>query len=340
MGLFKFLFGKKKEVDTSLKPTEESDGQEKYLIDKEHEQELPAPPAVKEKRVAPTVISGDKVKIAGSGGRTLKEAVRGGWVEKKSSNTVIRKVGGVVVNDEMLNAPAPKTEPIKKEDTKQEKAVAQNPATKSEKATAKKEAIKSDKATAKKTSAKPDNEPAKKPTAKQETAPKKADKKTTAPQVKKITKKTEKAPIQVANTEDGEVLESKATRSGKFELKKAKDGRFFFNLYASNHTVIAFSQIYSSSSSALNGIKSVMANAGAASIEDTTLKSPATVPFPKWEIYIDRAGQYRFRLYAGNGNCVCHAAHGYATKSGCKGGIDSITRFSAEARIDKKYLTK
>ena len=136
------------------------------------------------------------------------------------------------------------------------------------------------------------------------------------------------------------VLDSKATRSGKFEIKQAKDGRYFFCLYASNRSVIAFSQIYSAANSAVNGIKSVMTNASGANVEDTTLKNPVSVPFPKWEIYIDKSGQYRFRLYATNGQCVCHSAHGYTTRATCKGGIDSIIRFAGESNIEKVYLNK
>ena len=136
------------------------------------------------------------------------------------------------------------------------------------------------------------------------------------------------------------VEESKATANGKFDIRKAKDGRYFFSLYASNHAVIAYSQIYSSTSAVNTGINSVIANSPKAPTEDTTLKNPTTLPCPKWEIYIDKAGQYRFRLYAANGLCVCHSSHGYTTKSGCKGGIESIKRFSAEARVDKSYLNK
>ena len=134
------------------------------------------------------------------------------------------------------------------------------------------------------------------------------------------------------------VEESKPTTSGKFDIRKAKDGRYFFSLYASNHTVIAYSQIYSSVSAVNTGIKSVISNATKAEIEDTTLKKVVTLPCPKWEIYTDKAGEYRFRLYATNGQCVCHSSHGYSTKSGCKGGIDSIRRFASEARVDKSYL--
>ena len=134
------------------------------------------------------------------------------------------------------------------------------------------------------------------------------------------------------------VSESKETANGKWDIRRAKDGRFFFSLYASNHTVIAYSQIYSSITSVNTGISSVIANATKAATEDTTLKNPTSATCPKWEIYIDKAGEYRFRLYAPNGLVICHSSHGYATKGGCKGGIESIKRFSAEARVDKSYL--
>ena len=132
----------------------------------------------------------------------------------------------------------------------------------------------------------------------------------------------------------------KRARVGTFDVKKAKDGRYVFNLYNANHIIIATSQIYSSSQNALGGVKSVIANAPKAAMEDTTLKNPSAQSFPKWEIYIDKAGEYRFRLYATNGSCICHAKAGYATKSNCKRGIDSIIRLAEAAQIDKSYLAK
>ncbi len=146
----------------------------------------------------------------------------------------------------------------------------------------------------------------------------------------------------VSNDDEEVAVENsgKPVRNGKFDIRKSKDGRFYFNLYASNKQVIAYSQMYASTTSAMTGIKSVMANATKAAIEDTTLKKPEPKNFPKWEIYIDKAGEFRFRLYASNGSCVCHS-HGYASKATCKGGIESIQRFASEsADIDKSYLNK
>ena len=127
--------------------------------------------------------------------------------------------------------------------------------------------------------------------------------------------------------------------TGRFEINKSKDGKkFFFNLYASNKVGIATSQMYSTAQNALNGVKSVIANAAKAPIEDQSLKKYEVLPFPKWEIYIDNGGKYRFRLSASNGNCVCHS-QGYTTKTACKNGIDSIIRSSRNAEIDKTYIT-
>ena len=104
--------------------------------------------------------------------------------------------------------------------------------------------------------------------------------------------------------------------------------------------LIATSQIYSSSQSALNGVKSVMANAKKAEIEDLSLKVVTPKPFPKWEIYIDKAGEYRYRLLATNGQCLTHAKAGYAHKSSCKRAIESIVRLACDADVDKSYLAK
>jgi uncharacterized protein YegP (UPF0339 family) len=136
------------------------------------------------------------------------------------------------------------------------------------------------------------------------------------------------------------VTESKATKSGRFDIKRTKDGRFVFNLYSANKVLIATSQTYSSSQSAMAGVKSVMANAARAEIEDTTLKTPRPASFPKWEVYLDKASEYRYRLYATNGQCVVHSKMGYPHKTSCKRAIQSIVRLAEDANIDKSYLGK
>ena len=174
----------------------------------------------------------------------------------------------------------------------------------------------------------------------------KATKKKSAPAAEKPAKassapKKSEAEEKIETTEAAPAAESgeKVAYTGKFEIKRTKDDRFFFNLQASNRVYIATSQIYSSVQSAMVGIKSVINNAESAPVEDQTLKSFEPIGFPKWEIYLDKAEQFRFRLCASNGNCVCHS-QGYTTKHNCKNGIQSIINSVKNAEIEKTYLIK
>lgn len=143
-------------------------------------------------------------------------------------------------------------------------------------------------------------------------------------------------PIDDASVPDTDITQP---ITGRFEIKRSRDGRYVFNLFAANKVGIATSQVYSSASSAMIGIKSVIHNAATAPIEDQTVKDYAVLPYPKWELYRDKGNEFRFRLSASNGSCVCHS-QGYTSKVNCKKGIDSIIRSSRNAVIDKAYLKK
>ena len=161
----------------------------------------------------------------------------------------------------------------------------------------------------------------------------KTEKKAEPKEDKKEEEKLEDVELKVAE------IDAKTARSGKFEIKKTKDNRFVFNLYASNHVIVATSQIYSTSAAAVNGINSIIKNAPVAPLEDQTVKGYATLPYPKWEIYKDNGGQFRFRLNATNGSCIVHS-QGYTAKTNCKNGIESIIKTAKGAEIVKAYLKK
>ena len=127
--------------------------------------------------------------------------------------------------------------------------------------------------------------------------------------------------------------------SGFFDIKKSKDNRYVFNLFAANKVMIACSRVYSSAQSALGGVNSVISTADKANIEDRTKKNYVSMPFPRWEIYKDKAGQFRFRLMASNGICICRS-QGYKAKASCVKGIESIIRSVKNAQIDRSYLNK
>jgi len=56
------------------------------------------------------------------------------------------------------------------------------------------------------------------------------------------------------------------------------------------------------------------------------------VPEPVFEWYKDKAGKYRFRLKAANGETIA-VSEGYASKEGCVGGIESVKKNAATAKI-------
>jgi uncharacterized protein YegP (UPF0339 family) len=74
-----------------------------------------------------------------------------------------------------------------------------------------------------------------------------------------------------------------------------------FNLKAGNGEIIATSEIYTSLAGCKNGVESVVKNAPIAKIEDQTVNGYAEVTNPKFEIFVDKAGEFRFRLKAPNG---------------------------------------
>ena len=46
---------------------------------------------------------------------------------------------------------------------------------------------------------------------------------------------------------------------------------------------------------------------------------------PKFEIYVDKGGEYRFRLKARNGEIIA-VSEGYKAMAGCKNGIESVKK--------------
>ncbi len=61
-----------------------------------------------------------------------------------------------------------------------------------------------------------------------------------------------------------------AADAKRFESKVAKNGKFHFNLKATNGQVVGKSEMYDSTASCENGISSVKKNAPGATIEDKT----------------------------------------------------------------------
>ena len=55
----------------------------------------------------------------------------------------------------------------------------------------------------------------------------------------------------------------------------------------------------------------------------------------RFELYADRAGEWRWRLVHDNGNILADGGEGYASKRNARRGIESVKRNAAGARIDE-----
>lgn len=117
---------------------------------------------------------------------------------------------------------------------------------------------------------------------------------------------------------------------GKFVVRKTNTG-FKFDLKATNGQVIATSEVYTTEASCLKGVESVKNNC-VGEIEDQTIENFATVKHPKFEVYTDKAGEFRFRLKARNGEIIA-TSEGYTTKPNCLNGVESVKKNAPEAEI-------
>lgn len=103
---------------------------------------------------------------------------------------------------------------------------------------------------------------------------------------------------------------------GKFELKKAKDGQFYFNLKSTNGQTILTSEMYKTKPSALNGIESVTKNA------------PVDARYGK---KVSASGKPFFVLKAGN-NQVIGQSEMYDDEKGRDAGIASVKKNAPGAK--------
>ena len=121
---------------------------------------------------------------------------------------------------------------------------------------------------------------------------------------------------------------------GKFTIKTTATG-FTFRLKAKNGEVIANSEVYSSEASCRNGIQSVINNAPVAAVEDQTIEGFEVQKHPKFEIYLDKKGESRFRLKAKDGEIIA-VSESYKAKSSCLNGIESVRKNVVDAVIEKE----
>lgn len=117
----------------------------------------------------------------------------------------------------------------------------------------------------------------------------------------------------------------------KFIIRAVSSG-VKFDLYAANGHSILTSEVYTTLNACRKGIASVQKNAPAAKLEDQTQEDCKLLTNPKFELYRDKAGDFRFRLKARNGEIIA-ISQSYNAWAGCRNGIESVRKNAAIAII-------
>lgn len=109
---------------------------------------------------------------------------------------------------------------------------------------------------------------------------------------------------------------------GRFVIRQVATG-IKFDLKAANGETIATSEVYKTEAACRKGVESVCRSVPNAKLEDRTDPEMAVPSNPKFVLYQDKAGNYRFRLCARNGHIIA-VSEAYSTKSRCLEGIESV----------------
>ena len=124
---------------------------------------------------------------------------------------------------------------------------------------------------------------------------------------------------------------------GRFVID-VKPGNVMFSLHARNGEPIATSLTFPSLSVAKRCVESVRRLAARTDIglDDCSVrtKDPDAKPVknPKFELYKDKNGAFRFRLRARNGEIILNSSS-YTTKASCKNGIASVIKNAPDAEL-------
>lgn len=110
----------------------------------------------------------------------------------------------------------------------------------------------------------------------------------------------------------------------KFQIRKAKNGKFFFNYLAANGEIVLTSQMYASKVTAKRGIASVQTNAA---------------DLDQFETHTNKKGEHYFVLKARNQQ-VIGTSEGYAGTSGLKSGMKSVAKNAPKAGIEDIIVKK
>ncbi len=107
----------------------------------------------------------------------------------------------------------------------------------------------------------------------------------------------------------------------KFEVKKSRNRKFYFNLLSGNGEIVLTSQMYANRSSCIKGIKSVQTNARSKD---------------RYQSRKAKSGREMFVLKAGN-HRVIGTSQLYKNKSALNSGIKAVMKNGAAKKIESRY---
>ena len=119
----------------------------------------------------------------------------------------------------------------------------------------------------------------------------------------------------------------------KFVSRRVETG-MKFDLCADNGEIVAVSEVYSGLAGCHRGIESVKKCAALGRIAALTRQDADFPANPRFELYRDRRGEYRFRLRARNGKIIA-ISEAYTSRGACAAGIESVITGAAQADIEE-----
>ena len=118
---------------------------------------------------------------------------------------------------------------------------------------------------------------------------------------------------------------------GKFIFKQTATG-FKFDLKNDEGATVATSEVYSTEAACKNGIESAK-KCSVGEIENQTVEGYETKKHPKFEVYADKAGEFRYRLKAVNGQIVATCVGGYKTVGEALAAAECVKAIAADAPV-------
>ena len=117
----------------------------------------------------------------------------------------------------------------------------------------------------------------------------------------------------------------------KFIVKQTATG-FKFDLKCED-TVLATSEVYSSENACRKGVDSVR-NSAVGEVENQTVEGFETKKHPKYEVYEDKAGGFRYRLKARNGEIVAICPSAWKTVDEVIAAVEEVKAGAADAKVE------